>query len=109
MSNGISVREVADQLNISIATASRIRSTNKENMPVNKGGRPRKLQPKTVQYLKLDIKRGILKTAVEASTSATKMCHQPVSAVTVRRRLREAGLIAKRVVKKPALKRKHIK
>jgi len=108
MQDGISTRETAQRLKISPATARRIYASNKENMPVNKGGRPRKILAETVDYLKLQMKRGELKTAVAATVKANELLPQAVSAVTVRRRLREAGLIAKKVVKRPALKKRHI-
>ncbi|KAF9561387.1 hypothetical protein EC968_005771 [Mortierella alpina] len=50
--------------------AARIFADNKENMPISKGGRPRKLQAETVEYLKVNLKRGALKTAVEAQQKA---------------------------------------
>jgi transposase len=108
MSEGVSTRETARQLNISQPMASKIYSSNKENMPVNKGGRPRKLQTETVEYLKLNFKRGSLRTAKEARNKANELLPAPVSTSTIRRRLREAGLIAKRKVKKPALRPEHI-
>ncbi|OAQ22056.1 hypothetical protein K457DRAFT_1809979, partial [Linnemannia elongata AG-77] len=109
MSAGTSVRETARQLNISLGTTSKIYASNKENMPVNKGGRPRKIQANTVEYLKLHMMRGSLRTAKEARDKANELLPAPVSTTTIRRRLREAGLIAKRKVKRPALKPCHIK
>jgi transposase len=108
MAEGASTRETARQLAISSASASRIYSANKENMSGNKAGRPRKIDTKTVEYLKVNVKRGLFKTAVEAKVQANKQLPQPVSASTIRRRLREAGLIAKRRMKRPALKKRHI-
>lgn len=109
MREGVSVRETAHRLMISLGSVSNIYSANKENMNINKGGRPRKTTAETIEHLKLDMKRGILRTAVEATAEANRLLPQPVSVITVRRRLREAGLIAKRVVKRPALKKEHIK
>ena len=109
MTEGVSVRETAHRLKISLGSVSNIRSANKENMSINKGGRPRKTTAETIEHLKLDMKRGILRTSVEATAEANRLLPQPVSAVTVRRRLKEAGLIAKKVVKRPALKKEHIK
>jgi transposase len=109
MSGGVSTRETARRLVISPSSAKRIYSENKENMTVNKGGRPRKIPSETVEYLKVNLKRGVLKTATEAKNVANEMLPQAVSASTVRRRLKEVGLIAKRRVKRPALKPRHIK
>ncbi|KAF9093945.1 hypothetical protein BGX23_002714, partial [Mortierella sp. AD031] len=96
MSAGISTREAARQLNISLGTASKIYSSNKKNMPVNRGGRSRKIHAETVDYLKLNMKRGCLRTAKEARDKANELLPAPVSTSTIRRRLREAGLIAER-------------
>jgi transposase len=109
MEDGVSTRETAKHLKISKSTAANIRKQNKENMKEHKRGRPRKLPAETVEHLKVNMKRGILKTAVEATKEANQLLERPVSVYTVRRRLKEAGLIAKKVVKRPALKREHIK
>ncbi|KAF9995034.1 hypothetical protein BGZ80_007622, partial [Entomortierella chlamydospora] len=101
MEEGLSTRETAQRLKISKTTAAKIRKDNKENMKVHKGGRPRKLGADTVEYLKTDMKRGLIRSGVEAQKEANKLVGQPVSVTTVRRRLREAGLIAKRIVKRP--------
>ncbi|KAF9416189.1 hypothetical protein BGZ76_004700, partial [Entomortierella beljakovae] len=66
-------------------------------MPTNKGGRPQKITDEIVEYLKVNIKRGILKTAVEAKDMANQLLPRPVTAETIRRQLRKAGLIAKRI------------
>jgi hypothetical protein len=78
-------------------------------MPSNKGGRPTKIPTETVEFLKMNMKRGVLKTAVEAAKKANELLPQPVSLATVRRRLRGSGLLAKRIIKRPALKREHIR
>lgn len=109
MAAGTSTRKTAQQLNISKSMAAKIYASNKENMPVNKGGRPRKIQAETVEYLKLNMMRGSLRTPKEAKDKANKLLPAPVSTATIRRRLKEAGLIAKRKVKRPALKPLHIK
>jgi len=107
MQDGFSTRETAKRLNISKSAVARIRLENKENMEENNGGRPRKLTAETVEHLKLNMKRGVLRTSFDAMKEANRMLQQPVSALTVRRRLRESGLIAKKIVKRPALKQKH--
>jgi len=77
-------------------------------MPVNKGCHPRKIPAETVEYLKLNLKHGIYKTAIQATDDASEVLQQDVSVWSVHRHLREAGLIAKKIVKRPALKKKHI-
>jgi hypothetical protein len=105
---GLSSREAALHLKISHTTVRRIVSNNKENIPLIKGVRPRKILPSTVEHIKLNLKRGLLGTAVEATHQANQINPQPVSVTTIKKRLREAGLIAKRVVKRPALKKQHV-
>ena len=109
MQEGHSTREVAERLVISRSTTARIYADNRENMPDNKEGRPRKLPAETVDYLKINLKRGILKTAVAAKDRAIEILQEPVSVWTVRRRLQESGLIAKKIVKRPALRKRHVK
>jgi len=108
MQGGLSVRQTAERLKISSATAGRLFQNSKENMPINKGGRPRKISAQTVEHLKVGLKRGIFKTAVEAHKETITLVPEPVSVKTVRRRLTEAGLIAKKVIKRPALRKRHV-
>jgi len=109
MKYGATVRETAELLKISKSTAQRIRFQEKENIAERQRGRPRKISAEAVQSLKLNMKRGVLKSAVEAKDEANRLLERPVSTSTVRRRLKEAGLLAKKVVKRPALKKEHIK
>jgi transposase len=107
--DGYSIWDTAQYLNISFAFASRIYSSNKKNIPVNKGGRPRKILAKTVEFLKLNLKCGTLKTEVQAKDLANKLLSQSVSVTTVKRQLREAGLIAKKSVKSQTLKKTYFR
>ncbi|KAF9921841.1 hypothetical protein BGZ67_000209, partial [Mortierella alpina] len=52
LQEGFSVRQAAQRRKISKSTAGKIYHDNKENMPVNKGGRPRKISAQTVEHLK---------------------------------------------------------
>jgi len=83
MQDGFSTRETAKRLNISKSAVARIRLENKENMEENNGGRPRKLTAETVEHLKLNMKRGVLRTSFDAMKEANRMLQQPVSALTV--------------------------
>ena len=98
MKEGRSTREVAQLLGISSATASRIRQNDQENIPDNKGGRPRKISQEMVEFLKVNLKRKELKSVAQATNKANETLPRPVSVSTVRRRLTEAGLTAKKVV-----------
>ncbi|KAI1317520.1 hypothetical protein EDD11_008327 [Mortierella claussenii] len=116
MSDGLSIRETARRLHISPASACRIRAECEKNEPgtmlPNKGGRPRKLSKEMVDYIKISLKRGTLKTAVDATNTVNKVLPEPLSPVTVstvRRCLKEEGLLAKKRVRRPALKKKHLR
>lgn len=108
MQDGFSTRETALKLNISHTTVARIVTNNKENIPTNKGGRPRRILPTTVEHIKLNLKRGILKSASEALNQANEVNPVPISVSTIKRGLKESGLTAKKVIRRPALKKKHI-
>lgn len=104
---GHSARQVAQELNISKTTAGNILKKNKENVPHNPGGRPRKLDDETVKHLKLNLKRGVLRTAVDATKEANTMLQETISRQTVSRRLVEVHMKFKRKRKQPLLKAHH--
>ncbi|KAG0318170.1 hypothetical protein BG000_004320, partial [Podila horticola] len=79
MEEGSSVRQVAQTLNISKSKAGNVYRDNRENMPINKGGRPRKIPDQTVQFLKVGLKRGQFRTAVQAHKEAVKLLPEPIS------------------------------
>ena len=54
------------------------------------------------------MKRGELKTAKQAMNKANEILPQAVSLSTVCNYLRKAGLIAKKIVKRPALMKRHV-
>jgi transposase len=107
--DGLSSRNIAAQLKVSYKTVQRIAATNSINVSFNKGGRPRKIEKNTVEHIKLNLKRGLIKSAAAGLTQANQINPVPISISTLKRRLREAGLIAKRQVKRPALKPRHIR
>lgn len=94
-----STRQIAQQLNISKGAAANIFKDNKENLPVNLGGRPRKMNPELVNHLKLNLKRGVHRTAVDATKEANTISPVPVSRQTVSRELVEAGMKFKKEAK----------
>lgn len=109
LQDGRSTREVATMVGISQQSVSNIVQENKENIPNNLGGRPRKLSLGAAEYAKAMIKRGRVKTAVAATKILNQELPEPVSARTVRRGLCEVGLEAEKVKKRPALKKTQIK
>jgi hypothetical protein len=90
MEDAFFTRETVKRLNISKSTLARIRFENKENMEEDNGGRSRKLTVETVEHLKLNMKREVLRTSINAIKESNRLLPQPVSVTTVRRRLREA-------------------
>ncbi|KAF9991346.1 hypothetical protein BGZ79_004647, partial [Entomortierella chlamydospora] len=71
MMDGVSTREIVYFLKISKTTVTNIRPDNKENMAVNKGSHPWKIAAEVVEHIKLNIKTGILKTAI----SKARQCY----------------------------------
>ena len=69
----------------------------------------KKDRPRNMEHLKADLKRGVLRTAMEATIAANKMIPQPASVATVRRSRWDARMAAKMCAKRPALKREHIR
>lgn len=108
LQDGRSTREVATMVGISQQSVSNIVQENKENIPNNLGGRPRKLSLGAAEYAKAMIKRGRVKTAVAATKILNQELPEPVSARTVRRGLCEVGLEAEKVKKRPALKKNRL-
>ncbi|KAG0202310.1 hypothetical protein BGX33_009780 [Mortierella sp. NVP41] len=111
MSEGVSTRGTAQQLNISPSMARKIYSSNREKMPTatNKGGRPRTIKAETVEYLKINMKRKRIRITPEARDKANELLPAPVSTTTIRRRLKEAGLTLGKENKKQAPKQQQQK
>ena len=107
LKKGISTRQVAALLNISQRSAANILTLNKNNLAITKGGRPHKLTTKDAHIARLDLKRGRARSAVQATKRLNETLAADVSVQTVRRALKEIGMIAKRVVRRPALKKKN--
>ncbi|KAF9140889.1 hypothetical protein BGX21_007009, partial [Mortierella sp. AD011] len=96
LQGGRSTREVATIIGISQRSVSAIVKENKENVPDNVGGRPRKLSFGAAEYAKAMIQRGQVKTAVAATKALNQVLPEPVSVRTVRRGLRDVGMEAKK-------------
>ncbi|KAF9103899.1 hypothetical protein BGX29_002792 [Mortierella sp. GBA35] len=94
MAEGASIGKVSRKLDMSTSTASLIRNTDKENMPIKKAGRPRKLPQQAVDYLKAEMRQEPLKTAVDAQKGVNSLLPQSVSD-------RTAGLRARQASEKP--------
>ncbi len=105
---GHSVREVADSVGISIATAIRIRSDHKENIPPPKRGRPSKIAPETKRVLARQFNIGRLRTLHDGQRFIQATDGVQVHVQTVRRNLRVEGIRAFVQRKRPDLKPNHV-
>ena len=75
----------------------------------NLGGRPRKLSERDERIILRFIESGECETAVEVSKHLSKFHKKNISASTIRRLLRKAGMRSEKKVKKPYLSSKHRK
>lgn len=103
----LTTQQVADRLHISQKSASNILQDNKENVEVNKGGRPRKLTVKDAEMARLFLKQKKARSAPMVTRMLNERLTQPVSAQTVRRALRNIGMDCGKKTKRPALKPQH--
>ena len=108
LSQGISIRDVAAQVNISAATIGRIAQRNLPDRANNRPGRPRLLSDTDKRKIIRDITSGNYDTAAQVSRSLTHDT-STVSCTTIRRVLKEGGLHAAPKVKKPLLSLRHRK
>ncbi|KAF9201054.1 hypothetical protein BGZ49_008722 [Haplosporangium sp. Z 27] len=104
LQQGLASREIASRTGTSRATVNRIRTKENqdlikkddEKIPKLKGGRPRKMGLETAEHLKTSFEHGVIKTVTDACKEANKLLPTPVSASTVRRRLVDVGMKAKK-------------
>ena len=109
LSNGQSIREVSKKIGISKSAVQEIRTKYVPDIPKPPPGRPRKLSVQDKRHCVRSVTSGRVPTAT-AATKKLKSEHKTnVNANTVRRALKEAGLKAKKKVKKPDLSAKNIK
>jgi transposase len=102
---GWSLRQIAEKLNISKATASRVCS---KLLPLRKksvGGRPQKLSPSDKRYCVRTVCRDPKATSKKVAKSLHAEFGINVTPQTVRRALREQGMGAVEKTKKPMLTR----
>ncbi|KAF9945849.1 hypothetical protein BGZ65_010296, partial [Modicella reniformis] len=101
---GQSTRQVAKTVDLCLNSVRRIHLWNKENVPMNSGGRPRKLDESMVNPLKLNLKRGFFKSAVQATKEADKLRTVPVSVYTFNRQHLETFMRHRLPRRNPLLK-----
>lgn len=88
---GLSTQQTANRLHISSAAAGRIRKDNQKHLPVTKvGARPKALSATTIQYVRLGLKLGTLRSTKEARQEANKdLVNHPVSIIIIRRHVNQ--------------------
>jgi hypothetical protein len=106
---GHSVRQIHSSTGISLGTISKLRSTHRPHLPTLSAGRPSKLTPVNIRHGIRLISSGRAENAVDVTKALTTITNNTLSAQTVRRGLKKAGL--KAVVKKkmPLLTKRHRK
>jgi transposase len=105
LSQDLSVRKVAVQVGVSIATVSRVMRKHDVDHTA-KPGRPQILSDTDKRKILRDITSGSCDTAKQASTTLQDI-GITVSPTTIRRALKEGGLHAAPKTKKPLLSKKH--
>lgn len=106
---GLSSRQIAAQLGVNRATVDRVRANARPDMQKNQGGRPSKFTPFDKRRLVRMITSGKADNAVHVAQELKDSIGVEVSAQTVRRVLKEAGLKAAAKKKKPRLLPRHIR
>lgn len=109
LDNGLSSRKIAAQLGVSRSTIDRIRTKSRADIPKSHGGRPAKLKATDKRRLLRTITSGKADNAVQLTRELRDVSNIEVSAQTVRRALKEAGLKAATKKKKPRLLPRHIR
>jgi transposase len=107
---GMTHQVVADYFNVSIITISRLmirlwQTGRKNDRPRN--GRPRVRSQRHDRHLRLIHLRDRMITAEDTARRTPGLANVRISGQTVRRRLRESGLRARRPVVGPILKQRH--
>lgn len=107
-SDGISQKEIAKRYNVHKSSVSRIISHFKSNKDISithRGGRPRKTTKRVDGYIVQQAKKDPFAT----SNKIAARLPVPISTRTVRRRLVEANLRARRPAKKPLISKRNLK
>ena len=107
--DGLSVRQVASRTGVSFSTVAAYRSLNSPQEEKSKGGRPQKLTQYQKRLLARKVTSGAIGTAAEAHRELNSAEGCNVSYQTVRNSLKEQGLKAAKMAKKPLLQKRHIK
>jgi Transposase/DDE superfamily endonuclease len=106
---GLTATNISASTGYSLATVSRLHSKHHSHLNKSLGGHPAKLSPTNIHYAQHLISSGKAETAVDVAKSLSHINNQTVSAQTVRRALKAAGMKAITKKKKPFLSKRHRK
>jgi transposase len=109
LDSGLSLRQIGLQLGVSHLTVRRVRDKARPNIQKGQGGRPTKLTITDKRKLLRMVMSGKADTAVQLSQELKMSTDTTVSAETVRRTLKGAGMKAVLKKKKPQLLPRHIR
>jgi transposase len=104
-----SSRQISKLLDVGKSTVSRIHQKQEQSLPKPSAGRPKMLSRQDRHKIVMAIKTGRCKTAVEVQKEFKTSFDINLTSQTIRGVLKDAGLVAKKKVKKPKLTKKHIK
>jgi transposase len=109
LDTGLSSRQIGAQLGVHRTTVDNVRAKARPGMLKGQGGRPAKFAASNKRRLVRMIASGKVDNAVQATKELKNSIKVEVSAQTVRRVLKEAGLKAAVKQKKPRLLPRHIR
>lgn len=102
LDSGHSTHQIQSLIGINAATVSRLRQKHRPTLAKSRGGRPLKLSQANIRHGVRLLTSGKAETAVQVAEALSKINGQPVSAKTVSRRLKSAGVYPKKKGKKLA-------
>jgi len=106
---GHSATQIASNTGYSLGTVSKLRSKHRSHLSKSLGGRPPKLSSANIRHAQRLISSGKADTAVDVTKALKNITNQSLSAQTVHRSLKAAGLKAVAKKKKPFLSKRHKK
>jgi len=109
LAEGLSVRQIADRVNVGVTTVHRVRQKCPPVLPKRKAGRPNKLSDQNKRYCVRTITSARAETATDVAKRLDEDIEVSVSRMTVARALRKAGMGSFEKESKPRLSAKNIK
>ena len=107
LQSGAHTSDIHCQTGASAGSISNIHVKHCPELPKSSGGRPRKLTPADVTYARRIMRMRKAENAVQVAKALKDVTNQSVSSQTVRRNLREIGMVAAVKRKHPFLRSRH--